>query len=153
MVILRAVRPGDIELICSHRERMFSEAGRDIHILQQMTCQFRTWLELRLASGAYHGFVAEEQGEPIGGVGFMVVDWPPHPEHPEQSQRGYVLNLYVEPSARRRGVASLLMAACEREFDQRGIQFRYLHATKAAMPLYKDAGWTHTAEMAKRGTA
>ncbi|WP_414087086.1 GNAT family N-acetyltransferase, partial [Herbaspirillum lusitanum] len=36
-------------------------------------------------------------------------DWPPHPSHPYQAKRGYVLNVYVVPAYRRRGIADLLM--------------------------------------------
>jgi len=39
----------------------------------------------------------------------MVLDWPPHPLHPNEDRRGYVLNLYVEPGYRGRGVARDLM--------------------------------------------
>jgi len=151
MTTMRPVNPSDLDLVCRHREAMFREAGRDEAVLAAMAAPFRAWLEPRLANGAYAGFIAEENGMAAGGVGLMVVDWPPHPEHPSEDKRGYVLNLFVEPAHRRRGLASLLMAACGAEFARRRVTFRFLHATKMGIPLYKDAGWTHTAEMAKRG--
>jgi GNAT superfamily N-acetyltransferase len=151
MTTLRPVKPSDLETICRQREEMFREAERSEDVLRPMTTAFRRWLAPHLESGVYAGFIAEEGGVVAGGLGLMVVDWPPHPEHPQEDKRGYVLNVYVEPAFRRRGIASLLMAACEAEFARRGVSFRFLHATKMGMPLYKDAGWTHTAEMAKRG--
>ncbi|MGT2493534.1 GNAT family N-acetyltransferase [Cupriavidus basilensis] len=90
------VRPlgvDDVELVCRHREEMFREAGRDNDILQTVTRQFRPWLEPRLRDGSYFGFVLEDQGQPVAGIGLMAIDWPPHPSHPTQDKRGYVLNV------------------------------------------------------------
>jgi GNAT superfamily N-acetyltransferase len=104
----------------------------------------------RLAEGRYFGFIAEESGESIGGIGLMDIDWPPHPAHPLDSRRGYVLNLFVEPAHRKRGAAQALLNASETEFRKRGLTYEVLHATAAGRRLYERNGWTSTAEMAKR---
>ena len=71
----------------------------------------------------------------------MVIDWPPHPSHPSDDRRGYVLNVYVEPEWRGQGIAKRLMAAAEDAFTQRGIGYAFLHATETGRPLYERAGW------------
>ena len=85
----------------------------------------------------------------MAGIGLMLIDWPPHPLHPEQSQRGYILNLFVEPEHRRRGLAVRLMRLAEAEFVRRGVRYEVLHATDKGRPLYRKLGWDSTAEMAK----
>jgi len=40
----RRVGPFDIEMICSHRQEMFLEAGGNPEELQIMTQHFRPWL-------------------------------------------------------------------------------------------------------------
>ena len=80
----------------------------------------------------------------------MEIDWPPHPFHPGEGRRGYVLNVFVEPAHRRRGVARAMMAAAEAELVRRGLSYAVLHATEAGRPLYEARGWEATAEMAKR---
>jgi ribosomal protein S18 acetylase RimI-like enzyme len=147
---IRVVAPADLDLICHHREEMFRDAGSDGQSLAVMTENFRPWLEQRLADGSYFGFILIATGEPAGGVGLMLIDWPPHPLHPAQDRRGYVLNLFVEPEFRRRGLAGELMRLAQTELDRRGVQFAILHATEKGMPLYRQLGWDTTSEMARR---
>ncbi|WP_309340642.1 GNAT family N-acetyltransferase [Stenotrophomonas sp.] len=79
----------------------------------------------------------------------MLIDWPPHPAHPQQDRRGYVLNVYVEPPYRRRGIARRLMALADAAFAERGVDYAVLHATAQGQPLYADLGWAATSEMAR----
>ncbi|CAG9177299.1 GNAT family N-acetyltransferase [Cupriavidus pinatubonensis] len=139
----------DLELVCLHREAMFREAGRDAPTLAAMQGPFRDWLRPRLADGSYFGWVMEEGGAPLAGIGLMVIEWPPHPSHPLQDKRGYILNLYVDPSHRERGIGQALMNRAEAEFAERGIAFAVLHATEMGQPLYARMGWSPTTEMSK----
>jgi GNAT superfamily N-acetyltransferase len=140
--MIRPVASTDLDLICHHRAAMFRDAGRAEALLAAMADPFRAWLEPRLVDGCYFGFIAERDGAAVGGIGLMVLDWPPHPLHPEQGRRGYVLNVYVEPGHRGQGVAKALMAAGEAEFAARGIDFLVLHATEQGRPLYAGMDWT-----------
>jgi ribosomal protein S18 acetylase RimI-like enzyme len=146
----RALRAGDLELICRHREEMFRDAGQSEAVLSVMTDHFRTWLGPRLADGSYFGFVLTDHNNPVGGIGLMTIDWPPHPSHPTQSRRGYILNVFVEPSHRRRGLARELMRLADAEFASRGVEFAVLHASEKGQPLYLGLGWNSTTEMTKR---
>lgn len=145
----RQLVPDDLELICRHREAMFLEAGGDPAALRVMTEHFRTWLRVRLEDGRYYGFMVMDEGNPAAGIGLMSIDWPPHPAHPTQDQRGYVLNVYVEPAYRRRGLATALMKLAEAEFARRGLGFAVLHATEVGRPVYQALGWAATREMTK----
>ena len=146
---VRRLLPEDGEMVCAHREAMFLEAGGDPATLQVMTEHFRPWLQPRLADGRYYGFAVLEGDRIIAAIGLMSIDWPPHPAHPERDQRGYVLNVYVEPEYRRRGLASKLMRLGEAEFARRGLGFAVLHATEVGRPVYEGLGWGKTAEIAK----
>lgn len=148
-VQIRRLVPNDLELICTHRHSMFLEAGRAPAELQQMTEHFRVWLQPRLADGRYYGFAFMDGTEPAAAIGLMSIEWPPHPSHPTQDLRGYVLNVFVQPGYRRRGLASALMKLAEAEFAQRGIGFAVLHATDVGKPVYEALGWAPTSEMAK----
>jgi ribosomal protein S18 acetylase RimI-like enzyme len=146
---VRPVGADDLELICRHREMMFQEAGFAGGPLRTMTAHFRAWLQPRLADGSYFGYLLIDAGRPVAGVGLMLIDWPPHPAHPTQDRRGYVLNVYVEPAHRRQGLAQRLMTMAEAEFARRGVGFAILHATEAGRPLYQQNGWNQTSEMSK----
>jgi GNAT superfamily N-acetyltransferase len=150
MIHLRHVSAADLDLVCRHREEMFRESGSPETDLAAMAAPFRSWLATRLIDGRYFGFIAEWDGMPIGGVGLMEIDWPPHPFHPTADRRGYVLNVFVESGYRGRGLASLLMEHSEREFERRGLTYLVLHATAAGRPVYERVGWAQTSEMSKR---
>ena len=144
----RPVAPTDLTLICQHRETMFREAGWDEMAIGTMAVPFREWLAPRLADDRYFGFIAEEQGRAVGGIGLMILTWPPHPSHPHDDRRGYVLNLYVEPACRRRGLARDLMQRGQSELTRRGLAYAVLHATANGRKLYEKIGWAGTSEMA-----
>jgi GNAT superfamily N-acetyltransferase len=77
----------------------------------------------------------------------MVIDWPPHPSHPEQAARGYILNVFVEPDRRGQGIAGGLMELAVAEGRRRGLQYMILHATAQGRPMYERLGWAQTSEM------
>ena len=149
MIIMRPVDIGDLDLICRHRHEMFREHGTSHADLVRMAAPFRRWLSPRLTDGRYFGFIAEDHGRQVGGVGLLELDWPPHPAHPSDSRRGYVLNVFVEPEYRRQGVASRLLAATEAEFARRNIGYAVLHSTALGAPLYESVGWIPSREMVK----
>ena len=146
----RPVAVGDLELICEHRERMFAESGRTRESLQPMTAAFKQWLIPRLADNSYFGWMLEDAGRVAAGLGMMVIDWPPHPSHPTDDRRAYILNVFVEPEHRRQGLAKQLMALAEERARQLGLRYAILHATQQGRPLYEALGWASTSEMAIR---
>ena len=137
MQTIRRVTPSDLDLVCRHRAEMFREAGRDDGVLAAMAAPFRLWLEAKLAGGSYFGFVAQHDENPIAAIGLMEIDWPPHPSHPTDARRGYVLNLFVERKHRGKGIGRRLMEAADQEFARRAIRFVILHATEQGRPLYE----------------
>jgi len=146
---IRALTELDLELVCRHREDMFRDAGRSEEVLQTMTHHFRDWLRPRLCDGRYFGFAMCHNDEPVAGIGLMIIDWPPHPSHPTQDKRGYVLNVYVEPAYRCRGIARESMRFAEVELSKRNVEFSILHATEKGRGLYDGLGWNGTTEMSK----
>lgn len=148
----RPVSTDDLELICEHRERLFRESnapGRTEQIITTQTAHFRPWVAQRLRDKSYFGYIIEDAGRPVAGIGLMLIDWPPGPAHPTSDKRGYVLNVFVEPSHRRQGLAEKLMQMADAEFSSRGASYAVLNATRMGRPLYEKLGWTATNEMAK----
>ena len=143
----RPVVAGDLELICRHRHEMFKASGRTDAIVQPSTNAFRDWLMPCLADDSYFGWIAQLDRLDVAGLGMMVIDWPPHPAHPLQARRGYILNVFVEPPYRGQGLARGLMEIAMKEARQRDLQYLILHATAMAMPMYEKFGWGRTSEM------
>ncbi|GLQ45943.1 N-acetyltransferase [Dyella lipolytica] len=146
---IRTLRTHDLDLVCRHREEMFRDAGTSDDVLMLMTEHFREWVRPRLLDGSYFGYVMLDDDVPVAGIGLMLIDWPPHPMHPTRDKRGYVLNVFVEPDYRNRGLARELMNLADAEFVRRGACYAVLHATEKGKPLYQGLGWNGTTEMAK----
>jgi len=150
MKATRNITETDIDVICDHRRHMFLDAGTAKNRLDEMRQPFREWLTSHLRNKTYFGFIVELDAAIIASIGLMAIDWPPHPEHPEEGHRGYVLNLFVEPQYRGMGIAKELMGKADDEFLKRGISFSILHPTAKAKPIYESLGWKTSGEMTKK---
>lgn len=128
---------------------MFADNGVAAETLDLMAEPFAAWLGPKLKDGSYLGFVAEDGGAVVAGIGLRLIDWPPGPLHPTKEVRGYILNVYVEPAFRGQGVVSELMRRAEEEFRARDVTYETLHASTMGRPVYEKLGWTATTEMGK----
>jgi GNAT superfamily N-acetyltransferase len=147
VAVYRPAIADDLDLICHHRHEMFKASGRTDAIVQPSTNAFKDWLKPRLDDGSYFGWIAQVDGVDVAGLGMMVIDWPPHPSHPLQACRGYILNVFVEPFCRGQGLARALMGIALEEATRRNLQYLILHATAMAKPMYEKLGWQQTSEM------
>lgn len=148
MSVIRPMSPDDIDLVCHHREQVWRENGRSEEVIASVAQPFREWLARSISGGPYLGWILEEEGQPVGGAGLMEMEWPPHPMHPATDRRGCIMNVYVEPAFRGKGLATLLMDHAVAEAGRRGIQYLVLHASEKGRPLYEKLGWQPTSEMA-----
>lgn len=146
-VALRPVRVGDAETITAHRHRMFVDAGwPDDERMRAMSAAFRPWVTAKLQANQYFGWLALDRERVVAGIGMMAIDWPPHPRHLEPL-RGYLLNVFTEPTYRRRGIARRLVVRAVEEAKERGLHLVTLHATPMGKPLYAELGFAGTNEM------
>ena len=148
MLNTRLAVAADAPLITHHRRRMFVDAGRrDDQLLQMMAQTHEPWVAQAINDGRYLGWLTEEDGKVVAGAGLLLLDWPPHPLDPRSSMRGYLLNVYVEPTHRRRHLATNLIELALAEARRRGIRVVALHSTEEGRRLYESAGFRTTNEM------
>jgi ribosomal protein S18 acetylase RimI-like enzyme len=127
---------------------MFAAMGRTQEsILDAMSRNFEPWVERMIAEGKYSGWITDDQGRAVASAGILVLDWPPHPLDPTGVERGYLLNVFVEPEYRRRGLAHALVDLCLAEAHQRSLRVVALHSSDAARPIYESLGFRSTSEM------
>jgi len=152
MVEIRLATTADAEAIANQRLRMFidAEVVAEPEELDKMAANFVPWVRARLEDGTYAGWLAEEDGCLIAGAGLWVMDWPPHFLDAEP-RRAYLLNFYVAPEARRRGLARELLALAVAEARARGIKVVTLHASKFGKRLYEQHGFVLSNEMRLQG--
>ncbi len=89
----------------------------------------------------YFGFLAEHEGQVVGGGGVWLRPLLPRPGRLQGAMEAYVLNVYTEPEHRRNGVARAIMEAIiEWSRDQRVARIT-LHASEDGRPLYENLGF------------
>jgi ribosomal protein S18 acetylase RimI-like enzyme len=151
MLETRPATIADASLITRHRRAMFhAMGGATSETLDLMSRSFEPWLIPRLAGGRYLGWIKCDGAQPIASIGLLFLDWPPHTLHPVETERGYILNLFVEPDYRRRGLARSLIELCLEEGRRRDIAVLSLHASAEGRPLYESLGFQVSNEMQLR---
>jgi GNAT superfamily N-acetyltransferase len=129
---------------------MFADAGLATEDeMGPMVANFVPWVKAKLADGSYVGWLTEEDGRLVGGAGLWVMEWPPHFLDAE-ARRAYLLNFYVAPGVRRRGLSRELLRLAVGEAKARGIKVVTLHASKFGQPLYEQTGFEMSNEMRLR---
>jgi len=95
----------------------------------------------------YFGFVAEHESSVIGGGGVWLRPVLPRPGALAGALEAYVLNIYVEPDHRRRGVARAIVSAILDWSREQRLARVVLHASREGRPLYESLGFESSNEM------
>src|SRR4051794_20974700 len=110
MLKTRSATLADAALIAAHRREMFaSMGGFEQPLLDEVRRASEPWTASMMEQGKYLGWITEDGERPIASAGMLILDWPPHPLDPAGGARAYLLNVFVEPEFRRRGVARGLL--------------------------------------------
>jgi ribosomal protein S18 acetylase RimI-like enzyme len=152
---VREATAADIPLLARHRAAMFQDMGslapgRE----QELTDATAEFLRQALPRGEYLGWVAETTIAPreaVGGGGVQLRTILPRPrprtDGIELGPEAIILNVYVEPAWRRRGVGEAVMRALLDSLAARGIRRIVLHASDDGRRLYERLGFAPTNEM------
>jgi GNAT superfamily N-acetyltransferase len=144
---LRPATAADIEIILRHRREMFREmGGKYQQFLGQFESASRRYYEIALRAGTYYGVFAEIDSEIAAGGGILIADWPGSPLNFEP-KRAWILNIYVEPQHRRKGLAKTITERLIEWCRHEGFQAVQLHASEYGRGLYQKLGFRGTNEM------
>lgn len=147
---VRQAVAADIPLLAHHRAAMFCDMGQLApHRERALEAATAAYLREAMPRGEDVAWVAENSGSPsvVGGAGAQIRAILPRPrpgvDDFELGPEAIVLNVYVEPAWRRRGVADALMGALLDGLAARGIRRIVLHASNDCERL----GFVATNEM------
>jgi len=151
---LRPLTPADAALVGWQRAAMCRDIGLlDEEELPRMAALTEPIVQTLLEQSSYFGFAAFPQEEPtrvVGGAGVLQrLRWPwvLEGKATTATTQGIIINVYVEPAHRRRGLARALILALEAECAARGVAKLTLHASGMGRPLYESLGYEPTNEM------
>jgi len=155
---IRFATVADLELISSHRARMFADMGElPAEMFDSFQAQSLETLERMFRNGRYVGWLAARENEPdkiVAGAGVQLREVPPHPQPDAHGKidivsgrQAIIQNVYTESEWRRRGLAALLI---ERIIDwtrEQGIDSLVLHSSDEGRAVYERLGFLATTEM------
>lgn len=149
-ITLRRAVSADAALLAEHRARVWREAGG--HGDDELIPQIPVWaafLARALEDESCVAWIAEENGHAVGSGVLLIHLAIPRPRIPSERD-GRVQSIYVEPQARRRGIARAIMIAI---MDYaRGVPLirLTLHPSEAGRALYASLGFVPLDEMGMR---
>jgi GNAT superfamily N-acetyltransferase len=147
-VTIRAAILEDVPTLVRHRRMMWWDMGRrDQAALDLMEKAAREYFATAVRDGSYRGFLAmNETGQVVGGGGIVISAWPGSLGQREP-KRAMILNMFVEPECRRRGIARQLVKTMIAWCKESGFLRVGLHASDEGRPLYESLGFKPTNEM------
>ena len=156
---IRRAIASDAPLIAKHRVSMFRDMRSVDASAEPMLLEAATQhIGEAMASGEYVGWLASLRGDPqrvVGGGGVQLRRFLPRPDDSGKriliGREAIVLNVYVEPDFRRRGVARRLMEEILAWVPTTDIVQLVLHASEEGRPLYEGMGFVHSNEMRYAG--
>jgi len=134
---------------------MFQDMGQvPAHLFDRFVANCEQRLRAMFETNEYVGWLAHATGEPrhvVGGAGLQRRPLLPRPNEDGsdvlQGLEGLIMNVYIEPTWRRRGIAEAMMREILAWAPAHGIVRVSLHASDAGRPLYERMGFLATNEM------
>lgn len=101
---------------------------------------FTTYLTKALADGSYISWYARVGNDTVGVGGIVLRVQPGNIRNPS-GKWGYVMNMYIRPAHRRKGIATVLINKLMDSAREVGYHAFELHATPAGAPVYEKEGF------------
>ena len=146
-LLIRQATPDDIPEILRQRRGMYEDMDyNDGEALSAMLSTCEPYLSTALANGSFRSWLALQKERVVAGGAVLINPWPSHP-YDLECRRATILNVYVYPDFRRKGIARQLMKTMIDWCRKDGFAAVYLHASQDGRPLYETLGFEPTSEM------
>jgi GNAT superfamily N-acetyltransferase len=146
---VREASASDVALLVVHRRRMWEEiGGRTVAELDRADPIYRRWFLREHRARRLTAYIVEDRaGTPLGSGAVWLTAAQPRPGPMYRTEVPYILSMYTEPSARRRGVAARIIRTIVRWARARRYPRVTLHASRAGRPVYESLGFEAGSEM------
>ncbi|HLW89517.1 MAG TPA: GNAT family N-acetyltransferase [Terriglobales bacterium] len=146
-LIIREATPDDVSEILRQRRAMYLDMDYDDSPeLAEMLATCEPFLRRSLADRSFRSWLGLLGRKIAGGGAVIISPWLSHP-YDLECRRATILNVYVYPEFRRRGVARKLMQTIIAWCREQNLASVFLHASKDGRPLYDSLGFESTNEM------
>lgn len=111
----------------------------------------RHYYERHLSDGSHIACIAYMGDEAVGCGGVCLYDEMPSPDNPN-GRCAYLMNIYVRPDFRRKGIARRIIRWLVGQGLARGVSKIYLETSDVARDLYAGLGFKYMKDMMKMET-
>lgn len=141
-IVIREVEESDIATMTDYRIDYLSElqGERDDIYKQKLRAELINFFQIEIKNGRFFALMAEIDSE-ILAYGAMVIKRIPGDFNQSSYLEGDILNMYTIPSARRKGISSLILKRLLEEAKELGISKVALHTSKEGEKLYRKFGF------------
>ena len=145
--IIREATPDDIPEIVRQRRAMYEDMGYDdSEVLATVVATSASYLSEALPNGSFRAWLAVSGEHIVGGGAILISPWPSHPND-GHCRRATILNVYVYPDNRTKGIGRQLMQTMIDWCRDQDFAFVSLHASQDGRHLYETLGFEPTNEM------
>ncbi len=139
-IAYRLAGVGDIAVLVQLRLDFLVEYGQNARKVSSLRPAIRKYFSTMLRAGAFVAAVAEVDGVIVGLSGMVYDRHPPQLKHPNGIYP-YIMNVYVRPEFRRRGIATKLLKMLIREAKNAKANIVTLHFWPGKSELYAKVGF------------
>lgn len=108
--------------------------------MSEVEAQSRRYYREALADGSHAALLATDGGQFVGAGGVSYYRVMPTYHNPT-GKKAYIMNMYVRPAYRRKGIATRILDLLVEDAKRRGVRQIALEATAAGRPLYEKYGF------------
>jgi len=146
-ITIREADTGDVVELVRLRRRMYEDMRyRDTAALEAMSSLTAAYLNRAVADGSFRAWLASDGDRVIAAGAVLITAWPAHP-YDLECRRATILNVYTEPSHRRRGIARQIIETMICWCRRQGLARLTLHASEDGRHLYESLGFEASNEM------
>jgi len=146
-IFIREARPDDIPEIVRQRRAMYEDMDyNDADLLTAMANTSAAYLADAVSAGTFREWFAVSGQRIVGGGAVIISPWPSHP-YDGQCRRATILNVYVYPQHRKKGIGRRLMQTMVEWCRKENFAHVSLHASRDGRRLYEALGFEPTNEM------
>lgn len=146
---IRPATPDDYDSLAEAFYKMWTDNGMsDSDFKQDWKQTTLDFMSEATVSSKGRAFVAEDGDQLVGAAQCLISRklYPPALK-PDVRTDGYIWGVYVEPSQRRKGLATQLTEQCTAYLKLIGCTRLILHASPGGKPVYEALGFSPTNEM------
>lgn len=138
----------DLEILVSTRVNVLRSANQlDLSVdMKEVEKSSRLYYQEALASDNHTAFLVYNDDDNVIGAGAVSYYQVMPTYHNPSGKKAYIMNMYVAPEHRRKGIATKLLDLLIADSKERGIDYITLEATQMGRKLYENYGFSQMSD-------